>query len=79
MKFLVRVMPKADVLDPQGEAVGKALRKLAFSSLTSVRVGKSIEIDIQEPDARLAEAKVKTMADKLLCNANVETYSIQAL
>ena len=79
MKFKIEVMPKTDVLDPQGVAVEKALSKMNFSGLTRVRIGKSIEVEVTGTDAAKAEQDVKSMAQKLLCNANVETFKVTAL
>ena len=79
MKFRVEVMPKEEVLDPQGVAVEKALRKLAFSDISKVRIGKSIDIEITGSDATANHAQIKQMAEKLLCNSNVERFTISQL
>ena len=81
MKYRVEVMPKQTVLDPQGVAVESALKKLDFTMVSQVRIGKNIEIELSADagDAAAAERAVRAMAEKLLCNANVEQYKVTAL
>ena len=79
MKFRVEVMPKEEVLDPQGVAVEKALRKMSFGDVTKVRIGKAIDIEVSGSDAAASQAKIKQMAEKLLCNANGERFKISQL
>ena len=52
MKATVVVRPKPEVLDPQGDAVRRALGKLGFEGVNAVRVGKVIEIEIDEEHAK---------------------------
>ena len=79
MKFRVEVMPKEEVLDPQGVAVEKALKKMQFTDVAKVRIGKSIDIEVSGTDAAASMAKVKAMAEKLLCNSNVERFKVSQL
>lgn len=78
MKARVHVSLKPGVLDPQGKAVGDALGRLGFSEVGEVRVGKTIELELEHglaPDA--AEARVKEMCEKLLANTVIERYAVE--
>jgi len=68
MRVLVR--PKAGILDPQGQAVERALPALGFGGVENVHVGRLIELDVSDP-ARLPE-----MCEKLLANPLIEDYEI---
>jgi len=77
MKARVYVTLKPGVLDPQGEAVRRALGTLGFDGVEAVRQGKLIELDLAEADADAAEASVKAMCEKLLANTVIETYRVE--
>lgn len=79
MKAQVFVTLKNGVLDPQGEAVYRALKTMGNSSLTSVRQGKFFEIETAESDAEKAKAALMQMADKLLANTVIENYRVEIL
>lgn len=79
MRARVNVMLKQGVLDPQGEAVRHALGALGFDSVSGVRQGKVIELDLNATDADAAKAEVTAMCDKLLANTVIETYSIEII
>ena len=71
MKALVLIRPKAGILDPQGQAVERALPALGFGGVRDVRVGRLVELDVDDPD-RLPE-----MCEKLLANPLIEDYEIR--
>jgi phosphoribosylformylglycinamidine synthase len=73
----VRVMPRATLLDPQGQAVEHALTALGFGEAGGVRVGRAIELDVAAPSRADAEARVRQMCDKLLANPVTEDYLLQ--
>jgi phosphoribosylformylglycinamidine synthase len=73
----VHVTLKPGVLDPQGEAVRHALGSLGFGGVGGVRIGKVIELDLDEGDAGAAEAQVKAMCEKLLANTIIENYAVE--
>jgi phosphoribosylformylglycinamidine synthase PurS subunit len=79
MKATVLVRLKSEVLDPQGDAVRRALGKLGFEGVKGVRVGKLIEIELD--DAAGSEADVKTrlakMADEMLANPVIEDFEVR--
>jgi phosphoribosylformylglycinamidine synthase len=70
--IVVEVMPKAEILDPQGKAVGNALARLGKADLTNVRIGKRFEVAVDGPvdDAILAE--VREIAVDVFSNAVIE-------
>jgi phosphoribosylformylglycinamidine synthase len=73
----VRVMPRAGLLDPQGQAVEHALAALGFGEAAEVRVGRAIELDVSAPSRAEAEARARQMCDKLLANPVTEDYLLQ--
>jgi len=77
MKALVTVMLKSGVLDPQGEAVRRALGTLGFEGVNGVRQGKVIELDLAATDRAVAEAEVRAMCEKLLANTVIESYRVE--
>ncbi len=77
MKAVVHVYLKPGVLDVQGKAVEGALHGLGWGSVSGVRVGKTIEFDIDSGDKSAAEAEVKAMCEKLLANTVIEGYRVE--
>ena len=78
-RVVVDVMPKPEILDPQGKAVQGALPRLGFEGVSEVRQGKrfELEIDGEATDARLAQ--VHEMAATLLSNPVIEDYAVRVL
>jgi phosphoribosylformylglycinamidine synthase subunit PurS len=70
----VRVMPRAGLLDPQGQAVEHALAALGFEEAREVRIGRAIELDVSAASSDEAEARARLMCDKLLANPVTEDY-----
>jgi phosphoribosylformylglycinamidine synthase PurS subunit len=79
MKARVVVTLKRSVLDPQGQAVGRALSSLGFDEVKGVRLGKIIEIDLETQDAARARERVTAMCEKLLANTVIEEYRIEGI
>jgi phosphoribosylformylglycinamidine synthase subunit PurS len=78
MKATVIVRLKTEVLDPQGEAVKRALERLGFAGVSGVRIGKIIEIEIDEAHAHAPdlEQRLRKMADEMLANPVIEDYEV---
>jgi phosphoribosylformylglycinamidine synthase len=74
MKAKIHVTLKSGILDPQGKAIEHALDSLGFKNAENVRVGKYMELDIEEKDKAKAEAQVRSMCEKLLANTIIEEY-----
>ena len=80
-KAKVTVMLKKSVLDPQGAAIERALKahgneNLAFPDVSSVRVGKVIELTVDGKDAKSVEEEIRTLADRILANPVMEEYAV---
>jgi phosphoribosylformylglycinamidine synthase len=69
-RIRVLVRPKAGILDPQGQAVERALPALGFDGVANVHVGRLIELDVED------ESRVGEMCEKLLANPLIEDYEI---
>jgi len=80
MKATVVVRLKPEVLDPQGDAVRKALDKLGFEGIKGVRVGKVIEIELDDAQAQAPglKGRLEKMADEMLANPVIEDYEVKA-
>jgi phosphoribosylformylglycinamidine synthase PurS subunit len=76
MKAKVTVMPKAAVLDPQGNAVRDAMRQLGMPEVRSVRIGKYMEINIDGQNRGL-EPRLHRLCRDLLSNPVIEDYALQ--
>lgn len=78
-KATVLVRLKSEVLDPQGDAVKRALDKLGFDGVRGVRIGKLIEIDLGDApiaDPVALKERLAKMADAMLANPVVEDFEI---
>jgi phosphoribosylformylglycinamidine synthase PurS subunit len=77
-RYVVDVMPKPEILDPQGKAVLGSLPRLGFAGVSDVRQGKRFEIELDgEPSDALLE-EVRAMAEKLLSNPVIEDFEVHA-
>ena len=76
MKFLahINVMPKAELLDPQGKVVVKNLPNIGIEGVTDVRIGKHVTIEVEAPSENAAHDKVDQACSKLLANLIMEDY-----
>jgi phosphoribosylformylglycinamidine synthase PurS subunit len=70
----IDVMLRDEILDPQGQAVERALPALGFTGVSGVRIGKHIVLDVEGDDADLG-ATVEAMAGKLLANPVLERFT----
>jgi phosphoribosylformylglycinamidine synthase subunit PurS len=75
MNAKVIVMPKAAVLDPQGNAVRDAMRHLGMPEVRSVRIGKYMEIEIEGRNGAL-ESRLHQLCRDLLSNPVIEDYEL---
>jgi phosphoribosylformylglycinamidine synthase len=76
VKAKVIVMPKAAVLDPQGNAVRDAMRHLGMPEVRNVRIGKYMEIDIDGRNGDL-ETRLRSLCRDLLSNPVIEDYQLK--
>jgi phosphoribosylformylglycinamidine synthase len=77
MKARVHISLKPGVLDPQGKAIGNALKALGFAGVGEVRQGKLIELELADGDPAAARARVDDMCRQLLANPVIENYTIE--
>lgn len=77
MKAKIEVFLKPGVLDVQGKAIEGALAGLGFAGVSDVRVGRAITLEVAGDDRAAAEAQVKSMCDRLLANAVIESYKVE--
>jgi phosphoribosylformylglycinamidine synthase subunit PurS len=73
MRARVLIRPKVGILDPQGEAVQRALPALGFAGVANVHIGRLVELDVEDP------GQLQPMCEKLLANPLVEDYEVQLL
>jgi phosphoribosylformylglycinamidine synthase len=74
VKAIVTVMPRKEVLDPQGEAVRMGLHALGYEEVVSARVGRYMELELGDSTVD-AEARVRAMCEQLLANEVIEDFS----
>ncbi len=73
----IDVMPKKEILDPQGKAVTGSMKNLGLSEIQNVRIGKHISLQIEAADEQAAHAKVDQACKSLLANLIMESYSFK--
>jgi phosphoribosylformylglycinamidine synthase subunit PurS len=71
MKVRVLIRPKEGILDPQGQAVERALPALGFEGVESVHVGRLVELEVADDE------RVREMCEQLLANPLIEDYDIE--
>jgi len=76
VRATVFVRPKTGILDPQGEAVERALEHLGFA-VSGARVGKVVDLEVSADDEAGARAQVERMCEQLLANPLIESYEIE--
>ena len=79
MKARIKIMLKNGVLDPQGEAIKHALNNIGFDSVSGVRQGKVIELDIEGSDKIQVRSEIENMCNKMLANTVIENFEIELL
>ena len=72
-RVVVNVMPKAEILDPQGKAVVRALDLIGVEGVSDVRQGKRFELEVDES---VTAADLEKIAEVLLANTVIEDYEV---
>jgi phosphoribosylformylglycinamidine synthase PurS subunit len=75
--IVVNVMPRPELLDPQGQAVTRALADLGMADVTAVRAGKRFVLQIAGPVTDDVLARTERVAGELLANPVIEEYTVQ--
>ena len=76
MRATVLVRPKQGILDPQGDAVQRSLRKLGFD-VSTARVGRVIDLELDADGTDDARASIERMCAELLANPLIESFEIR--
>ncbi|MFM9377680.1 phosphoribosylformylglycinamidine synthase subunit PurS [Gordonia sp. VNK21] len=72
-RVVVDVMPKAEILDPQGQAIVGALGRLGYAGVSDVRQGKRFELEV---DGSVDDAALERIAEELLTNTVIENFRV---
>ncbi|MBY6412760.1 phosphoribosylformylglycinamidine synthase subunit PurS [Rhodococcus sp. BP-252] len=75
-RVVVDVMPKAEILDPQGQAIAGALGRLGVAGVSDVRQGKRFELEV---DDSVDDAELEKIAESLLANTVIEDWKVTRL
>jgi len=75
MKAKIIVMPKKTVLDPQGKTVKHALESMRFKGIKDVRIGKFMEIELEDGDVTALRKQIDEACHQLLSNPVIEDYT----
>ena len=73
----IDVMPKKEILDPQGKAVTGSMKNIGLAEIHNVRIGKHISLEIEADNEEAANAKVEQACKNLLANLIMESYSFK--
>ena len=73
----IDVMPKKEILDPQGKAVTGSMKNLGLAEIQNIRIGKHITLEIKAENAEIAHAKVDEACKNLLANLIMESYTFK--
>ena len=76
-EMVVQVVPRAGILDPQGNAVAQALGTLGFDGVSEVHVGRVITLHLAAADEAEARERAEAMCRQLLANPVTEDFSVQ--
>jgi phosphoribosylformylglycinamidine synthase len=79
MKAVIKVRLKNGILDPQGKTVNNALHHLGFVTINDVRIGKLIELTINEKKRDIAREKIEEACKKLLTNPIIEDFTYELI
>jgi phosphoribosylformylglycinamidine synthase PurS subunit len=76
-RVVVDVMLKPEILDPQGQAVQRALPRLGFDGISDVRQGKRFELEVAGPVDEAALARIHDLAESFLANTVIEDFTVK--
>ncbi|MFM8313609.1 MAG: phosphoribosylformylglycinamidine synthase subunit PurS [Deltaproteobacteria bacterium] len=79
MKARVHVFYKDSVFDPQGNTVEESLKKLGFSKVKNVRIGRVIDLELESSSKEEAKRDLAKMCEKLLANPVIESFKHEIL
>lgn len=79
MKARVHIFFKDSVFDPQGNTLAQSLRRVGFTKVKDVRVGKVIDVEVENTEKEDAKRDLQKMCDQLLANPVIESYKVEIL
>ena len=79
MKAKIYITLKNGIHDPQGQAVQQSLHTLGFETVQDVRIGKFLEVDLQDREKASAETTINDMCQKLLANMVIEDFRYEII
>lgn len=79
MKAKIYITLKNGIHDPQGRAVQQSLHTLGFETVQDVRIGKFLEVDLQDKEKASAETTINDMCQKLLANMVIEDFRYEII
>jgi phosphoribosylformylglycinamidine synthase PurS subunit len=79
MKAKIYITLKNGIHDPQGRAVQQSLHTLGFETVQDVRIGKFLEVDLQDREKSSAETTINDMCQKLLANMVIEDFRYEII
>jgi phosphoribosylformylglycinamidine synthase len=78
-RFVVSVMPREGILDPQGRAVETSLPHLGVTTVHGVRVGRRVELSVDAADVAEARGIVDRLAGELFANPLIESWTVETV
>ena len=79
MKARVHIFFKDSEFDPQGNTLAQSLRRVGFTKVKDVRVGKVIDVEVENTEKEDAKRDLQKMCDQLLANPVIESYKVEIL
>ena len=79
MKARVHVFYKDSVFDPQGNTIAASLRRVGFQKVKDVRVGRSIDVELEAVSWEEAKLSLEKMCEKLLVNPVIESFRLEKI
>jgi phosphoribosylformylglycinamidine synthase PurS subunit len=79
LRVRVLIRPKEGILDPQGQAVERALPALGYEGVSNVHVGRLVELELPDGSPSEVGARVEEMCERLLANPLIESYEVEPL
>ena len=79
LRVRVLIRPKEGILDPQGQAVERALPALGYEGVSNVHIGRLIELDVPDGGGTDVTQRVEEMCERLLANPLIESYEVVQL
>ena len=76
-RLRVLITPRASVLDPQGSTVERSLAALGHAGVSGVRIGKVVELTVDEADPALAVARGEALCEQILANPVIEAWHVE--